>query len=104
MTTLSSLVSLVPMISVSASLTSSLSPPSLWMSARWLCLLSLAPELGPRLGRRGELRLTELELRPGRPPRVLAPEAGGPGSSELVLHEEKEELLCFLPSNTQSVN
>ena len=44
---------------------------------------------------RGEARLMELDLR------LLAEAETGPGNSELVEQEEKEELLCFLP--TQAV-
>ena len=43
------------------------------------------------------LRLVELEL-------TTLLVRGRDWSSELVLQEEKEELLCFLLSNTQSVN
>ena len=93
----------VPTISVSASLTSSwsLSPPSLWMSARWLCRFSRADNRffisgapGPwplaEVSLRGEARLMELDLR------LLTEAEAGPGNSELVEQEEKEELLCFL--------
>ena len=77
------------------------------MSARWLCLLSRAdnrfltsaPGPGPwplaDVSLRGEARLMELDLR------LLAEAETGPGNSELVEQEEKEELLCFLP--TQAV-
>ena len=61
--------------------------------------LTSAPEPGPwplaDVSLRGEARLMELDLR------LLAEAETGPGNSELVEQEEKEELLCFLP--TQAV-
>ena len=69
------------------------------MSARWLCRLLVlrVGVAGPGRGR-GELRLAQL------PAELLTswPAAAG-GSSELVLHDEKLELLCFLQHNTSNI-
>ena len=69
------------------------------MSARWLCRLLVlrVGVAGPGRGR-GELRLAQL------PAELLTSWlAAAGGSSELVLHDEKLELLCFLQHNTSNI-
>ena len=69
------------------------------MSARWLCRLLVlrVGVAGPGRGR-GELRLAQL------PAELLTSWlAAAGGSSELVLHDEKLELLCFLQHNTLNI-
>ena len=79
----------------------SCSSPCSWsgMSARWLCRLLVlrVGVAGPGRGR-GELRLAQL------PAELLTSWlAAAGGSSELVLHDEKLELLCFLQHNTSNI-
>ena len=95
----------VTLLFTSASCCCSCSSPCSWsaswsgISARWLCRLLVlrVGVAGPGRGR-GELRLAQL------PAELLTSWlAAAGGSSELVLHDEKLELLCFLQHNTSNI-